>query len=345
MNYEIKIKKDEETLSLPKARVTELLSECGEEELKVLIAIAAEGDTDRARELSGLSESDFSAALSFWRGAKLISRHTAKKKNTTEPSDAQSARGEKSAPTSSGVLDNVSEIPEYTSADIKRLKGRDALFNSILDEAQQTFGKVFNNVEMNYIIAMRDHLSLDGEYILMLLEYFRREGKPLCYAVRVADSLVKKGICDPEALETYLKHRDSFKGNEGRYRDLFGIGTRALTAYEEKYFTTWSEEMQMPFDLVTVAFERTVEKKGTPQKSYINGILKKWHEAGILSIEALEEYEQSTKGAPAQKSQVQSGSAGSTGESTFDVDDFFTAALERMYGKSDTPTGSTDKEE
>lgn len=346
MNYEIKIKKDEEILSLPKARVTELLSECGEEELKVLIAVAAEGDSERARELSGLSESDFSAALSFWRGAKLVSRHTSKKKNTSESSHgANSLAPEKSAETEAvtGVLDNVSELPEYTSADIKRLKGRDALFNSILDEAQQTFGKVFNNVEMNYIIAMRDHLSLDGEYILMLLEYFRREGKPLCYAVRVADSLVKKGICDPLALETYLKHRDSFKGNEGRYRDLFGIGTRALTAYEEKYFTTWSEEMQMPFDLVRVAFERTVEKKGTPQKSYINGILKKWHEAGILSVEALDRYEQSAMGGPSQKSQGQS--AGSTGESTFDVDDFFTAALERMYGKSDTPTGSTDNEE
>ena len=343
MKYEIKIKKGEDTISLPRQRVMSLLAECSEAELKVLLSLSFDGEEERAREICALDEHEFSSALSFWRGAGVVVR--ARKKPAPSPKDAETEIPDGRTPDTAVPEISDGELPEYTGKDIKRIKDSDPLFDSIINEAQSTYGKFFNKVELDYITAMRDHLLLDGEYILMLLEYFRREGKPLCYAVRVADSLVKKGICDPEALETYLKHRDSFKGNEGRYRDLFGIGTRALTAYEEKYFTTWSEEMQMPFDLVTVAFERTVEKKGTPQKSYINGILKKWHEAGILSIEALEEYEQSTKGAPAQKSQVQSGSAGSTGESTFDVDDFFTAALERMYGKSDTPTGSTDKEE
>ena len=338
MKYEIKIKKGDELITLPRDRVMELLSECGEAELRALIAIAALGDSDRATEASGLDDSEFSSALAFWRGARLVGRATQKKK---DPENIRENKTDDITSESSKIASvDIEDIPEYTSADIKRLKGKDALFDSIMVEAQQTFGKVFNNVEHNYIVAMRDHLSLDGEYILMLLEYFRREAKPLCYVVRVADNLVKQGITDPESLEQYLKRRDSFKGNEGKYRDLFGIGGRALTAYEEKYFTAWSEEMQMPFDLVRVAFERTIEKKGTPQKSYINGILKKWHDASVNSIEALERYEDAARDSNPVRVEGTNSARGATGESTFDVDDFFNAALKRMYGDSSTESGS-----
>ncbi len=182
---------------------------------------------------------------------------------------------------------------------------------------------------MNYVLAMRDHLGLDGEYILILLQYFRAEGKPLCYAVRVADELVKKGISDAEALEAYIRRRDSFKGMEGKYRDLFGIGTRALTAYEEKYFHTWGTEMKLPFELVRLAFERTVEKKGTPQKSYINGILTKWHNTGLKSESEVIEFEKNSK--PAKKAPAST----PQGSGSFNVDEFFSAALERTYGKGE----------
>ena len=345
MKYDIKIKKGEQSISLPRQRLLDLISECSEAELKALIAIAAEGDCERAMECCSLEEAEFSSAVAFWRGAGIIAR--ASSKRTARSTEQNESEEEKKSVSASRAEDAAAsleraDIPEYSSADIKRLKGKDALFNSILDEAQQTFGKVFNNVEHNYIIAMRDHLSLDGEYILMLLEYFKREGKPLCYVVRVADSLVKKGISDPQALDKYLRCRDSFKGNEGKYRDLFGIGTRALTAYEEKYFTLWSEEMKVPFELVRVAFERTVEKKGTPQKNYINGILKKWHQASIQSVEELESYEQSTRTSASKNTGVQS-SVGTSGESTFDIDEFFSAALNRTYGEGESRGSGTEE--
>ncbi len=341
MKYEIKYKKGESTISLPKDRLLELLCECSEAELKALIAVAAEADEERAAQISGLEPDELSSALSFWRGAKLIGRPAHKKSASpvTEESarvtqeTAQPQRTKAKEKTSEGI--DTEELPEYTSADVVRLSRKDALFHSILDEAQRTCGKVFNNTEMNYILAMRDHLGLDGEYILMLLEYYKREGKPLCYSVRVADALVKRGIDTPEGLEEYLKNRDSFKGSEGRYRDLFGIGTRKLTAYEEKYFTTWSEEMKMPFELVTLAFDRTVEKKGSPNKSYMGGILKRWHEAGLMCVDAVMEHEQQTRGSGIASgtgsSAAGAASAGASGESTFNVEDFFQAALDRSF--------------
>ena len=336
MGYEIKIKKGESTAMLPAGALAELLSECSEAEIKALVALSIESDAEKAAEIAGLDSAEFSSALSFWRGAKIVGAATkAKKKTPTTEQKTQNCQ-EKGKRSAESI--ETDDLPEYSSRDVKRICDRDELFRSILDEAQQTFGKVFNAVEMNYMIAMRDHLGLDGEYILMLLEYFRREGKPLCYVVRVADTLVKAGVSDPLALEEYLKRRDSFKGSEGKYRDLFGIGTRALTAYEEKYFASWSEDMKMPFELVRLAFERTVEKKGAPQKNYINGILKSWHEAGLSSVSEVEEYESKRREEKTTSQNTQKSTQGATGESTFDIDEFFSAALERTYG-----TGAEEK--
>ncbi len=322
MKYDINITEGEAQLTLPKDRVLEILSDASEDELRVLLAIAASRDSDEAQTLCGLESEEFNSALSYLRGAKLIGRGKRTKKAP------QKAEAEKRETAEHIDLSHDKTLPEYSSEDIVRLTQSDRVLGSILDEAQQVFGKVFNSVEMNYILAMRDHLGLDGEYILILLQYFRSEGKPLCYAVRVADELVKKGISDPESLEEYIKRRNTFKGMEGKYRDLFGIGSRALTAYEERYFNTWGTELKLPFELVRVAFERTVEKKGNPQKSYINGILNKWHALGITSVSKLEEYESSQK-------KAQKDPTARSGEGSFDVNEFFNAALERTYGKKE----------
>ena len=323
MKYEIKIKDGEDILSLPKKKTLDILSDASEAELRVLLALAVCEDSEAAMAAAGVDEDEYSSALAYLRGAKLIGR--ADKKTKSEGSEAD--KKEKSRKGEGKIdLSRDKSLPEYTSDDIVRLTQGDRVLGSILDEAQQVFGKVFNQVEMNYILAMRDHLGLDGEYILMLLQYFRAENKPLCYAVRVADELVKKGINEPESLEEYIRRRDTFKGIEGKYRDLFGIGARALTAYEEKYFHTWGSELKLPFELVRLAFDRTVEKKGKPEKFYMNGILTKWHAQGLKSESEVLEFEKAgkTKIPVAQK-----------GEGSFDVNDFFNAALERTYGKKE----------
>ena len=99
----------------------------------------------------------------------------------------------------------------------------------------------------------------------------------------------------------------------------------------------------MPFSLVRIAFERTVEKKGNPNKPYINGILTKWRELGITSEEALYRHEEASRdGASATAVKTEKQSRGTSGESTFDIDEFFSAALERTYG---TENKKTDEEE
>lgn len=316
MNYEIKIKDGESTLILPKKKVARHLADACEEELKALIATAATETKEEAMELCSLSSDDYDAAISFWRGASVVVRKTKEKKKAEQ----------KDTPTLSKIEEQG--LPEYTSDEVVRITSSDRVFTSIIDEAQRVYGKMFNTVEMNYIIAMRDHLSLDGEYILILLQYFRAEGKPLCYIAKVAENLAKRGILSPLALEEYIKNRETFKGIEGQYRKLFGIGSRDLTPTEEKYFHSWSAEMSLPFELVSLAFERTIERKNTPSKAYMNGILSSWYSSGLKSEEDVIAHEQSQKSSKSKTSST-------TAEGSFDIGEFFTAALERTYGKGE----------
>ncbi len=323
MKYTVILKEADALFSLPQKKLLDILSDASEAELKVLLALAACPDSDGAREAAGVSEEEFNSAVAYLRGAKLISVQGKKMAETKEKALPKEKEKKKTAE-SKIDLSHDRSLPEYSSDDIVRLTSGDKVLGSILDEAQQVFGKVFNTVEMNYILAMRDHLGLDGEYILMLLQYFRAENKPLCYAVRVADELVKKGINEPSSLEAYIRRRDTFKGTEGKYRELFGIGSRALTSFEEKYFHTWATELKIPFELIKLAFDRTVEKKGKHEKFKLNGILSKWHSHVLFSVEAVLESEK--QGKP-KKQETQGAS--------FDIDDFFNAALERTYGKKE----------
>ena len=101
----------------------------------------------------------------------------------------------------------------------------------------------------------------------------------------------------------------------------------------------------MPFELVTLAFDRTVEKKGTPKKSYMGGILRKWHESGLTTVDAVIAHEQQTReqngGGHSHSGQ---NVGGATGESTFDIDDFFQAALDRSFAASGQSADGGKKE-
>ena len=67
-----------------------------------------------------------------------------------------------------------------------------------------------------------------------------------------------------------------------------GLGERAPAASEEKYLTAW-QEMGFPPETVALAYDKTVLKCHELKWPYLNGILKRWHEAGLHTPEEVEE--------------------------------------------------------
>ena len=308
-----KIKYGEHTVALP-GDIVRHLADADADELKALILIAAAGDEEPDIGAAGMTEKEFDAAAAFLRGAGLI---TAGGKGSSAKKTAKEAETEKKTEKRNVKVVRREISPEYTASEISDMMRENRLLASLIDACQQTLGKVFNSAENNVIITLKNHLGLDGEYILLLLAYCaEKDKKNLTYIQRMAADLVEKGVLTPPQLEEELMRRDEAKSGEGALRRMFGMGSRALTKKESEIFTTWICDRKHSLELVKEAYERTVAKAGKASVPYCHTILEDWFANGIKTPEDARAAAEGKKTA----AQVRG---------SFETDDFFGAALNR----------------
>ncbi|MFQ9149932.1 MAG: DnaD domain-containing protein [Eubacteriales bacterium] len=148
-------------------------------------------------------------------------------------------------------------------------------------------------------------------------------------------NLFDEGVDTVDALNAYIKRKDEFEDNVGKIRSLIGAGQRELTAKEKKCFTCWLDEWCFPIDVITRAYEVTVDKIGDPSVSYMNKVLENWKNSGLTTLEAVEASLENYK---KKKAEAAHGTETVNGaESGFQTDEFFEAALRRSYRGAGNP--------
>lgn len=328
----LKFKKGEDGLRLPKSCLS-VLSDADACDLRVLLyaAAAEEGgeeiDAKKAAEALGVSESEVSSSLKFWFGAGVLKKQAQKASAKAEPKDT----GEEKSEAPKTATSRRRALPEkrtasFTANELCEIADANEEFKVLLDAAQQTAGWIFNTSEIEIIASLYSNLMLPGEYILALISYFvsKRE-KPLRYLEKVAYSFVDEGVDSPAALEERLRCLEKYEGYEGMVRKLFGLGSRSLIEKERKMIAAWLDEYGYGEDIVSRAYEITVNNTGKASLSYANTILKNWHEEGVKKVGDIR-----AKDAPAKKSPKTTRQGTATARS-FNVDDALTKALERSY--------------
>ena len=111
-----------------------------------------------------------------------------------------------------------------------------------------------------------------------------------------------KGICDQLSAARYLKEYDRRIQAVADYMQVLQLGNRPPVESEVRYIMDWIEK-GFPTETVALAYERTVLRKQGMDWRYLNGILRRWHEAGYHTVQEVEQGESST---PAQKKPVAS---------------------------------------
>lgn len=217
----------------------------------------------------------------------------------------------------------VSELPSYTDEELSGLLEKHGELGDLITEAQNTFGKIFTVSETKILVSIAEEFGFDEEFLLVLLDFCRRDGrKSMRYVEKLATSLYDGDIRTTAALTEYLHRKEAREAAEGRIRGIFGIGSRALTSKEKEYIAKWTETYGMSADMVERAYEITVDTTSKPSFSYANKILESWYAGGIRTPADVDAAQAERKG---QK----------TGGMSFDVDDFFRAALDRSYRDED----------
>ena len=310
---------------LPKDCLTAALRDAGEFNLKVLLTIAADEalrqDFDKCVasvcEQLDCTQTALARAMKFWSEhgvLQVVEPVTVDEIVTTSVVEKTVAKPFP-APT----------LPEYSEGDAADVIEKSPELTGILDMCQQLAGKMFTPAETAIVVGMYDHLRLDGEYIVTLFAYCRDNGKTsVRYIEKTALSLYDEGVDNTEALKDYIKRREMRDDNLSKIRTLIGAGARQFTAKEKKAFECWLDEWKFDMDIITRAYEVTVDKITEPSVAYMNKVLENWHKSGFTTIEAVEASLESYK-----KSKAEAAAANAAQTSGFETDEFFEAALKR----------------
>ena len=309
---------------LPAAALAHL-DKATKKDIRVLLELAA--DPQAALDLAaasaalaartGLSAAEIENSLAFWRGAGVVVAEDEEERVQT-----QTARVFQNEPTIVPTVIPEKGLPDYSTTELSGILERRKSLARLIDESQRAFGKVFNQNEINIIVGLSDYLGLDDEYILLLLTHCHNTNqKSLRYAEKMALKLYDDGIREVRDLEERLHRIEVISGIVGHIRSMFGITSRTLTTKEEAMFERWIFVMQFDEAVLKRAYEITVDTTGEASVKYANRVLENWYTAGYRTVEdvdrALAEYQRKKAGNGA----------------SFNVDEFFEAALRRTYGE------------
>ena len=144
---------------------------------------------------------------------------------------------------------------------------------------EKKLGRPLSLTEIEIFSNMRDWIGLDEDVIFTLIDYCKAKGKArIKYMEKVALDWHEKGIASQDAALEYIHMM------EYEFTDILkalGKAGFSPTKTDEKYFTKWLKEMEMPLDIVLAACEKTVETTGKPGLKYADKILENWKSEGV----------------------------------------------------------------
>ena len=188
------------------------------------------------------------------------------------------------------------EHPTYQQADVtERLEGSRE-FRELIRQVEAKLGKRLTTPDVGVLLGLTDYLGLPADVVYLLVchcvERVRRrfgEGRRpgMKQIEKEGYAWARMGIDTQEAADAYLRTYAQRQGAVPQYMRALQLGERAPAPSEEKYILSW-QEMGFGPEAVSLACDKTILKCHELKWAYCNGILKKWHEAGLHTVEEIE---------------------------------------------------------
>lgn len=171
--------------------------------------------------------------------------------------------------------------PHVSAKDVARALELNPSMKDTISMAEQLLEKPLSSREITCIYNFMDWYGMDGELVLMLLEYCVAQGKKnFSYIEKVAQGWNRDGVDDIKKADALIKRANSEKKFQGRCRRVFGID-RAFTATELKYLNSWHTELGYSAEMVARAYDITINNTGKLAFAYMNKILQSWYRKGV----------------------------------------------------------------
>ena len=221
-------------------------------------------------------------------------------------------------------------VRTYTPSEIADI-AKDKNFSWVVTIVERYMEQPLSPSDVELIVYLYDNLKFSPDLIFHLYEYcISRDKKTSRYIQTVAIDWAKNNIDTVEKAKQYTMRFDA------NYIDImkaFGL-SKAPAPAQKKYIDTW-HFLGFGTDMIKEACGRTILAINEPSFKYANGILEKWHNAGIKTLEdvkAADKLHDSIDNTPKRKKASQKkNSFNSYEQRTYTKDDY--AELEHLLSK------------
>ena len=209
----------------------------------------------------------------------------------------------------------LGEAPRYTEEDVIRAVDKDDSFRSLYGEVQRQLGRNLNTEELKILLGFVRYLGLSGDVISLLVCYCkeraRQKGSSRNPSLRTIEkeayAWAEQGIDTMEEAVAYIQNQNHRRSRLGRLMGILQIRGRNLTAGEERYAQQW---LDWGFQEDAIALAEYLNRTGhNPEAlnwAYMNKILSRWQEAGLLTLEQIQTRDKKpVKGATGQLGQAE----------------------------------------
>ena len=188
------------------------------------------------------------------------------------------------------------EPPSYRQDEVaEKLEGSEE-FRRLTAEVERKLGKRLTTADLSALLGLYDYLGLPADVIYLLVCHctertaarFGQGRRPTLRQIeREGYAWARRGIDTQAAAAEYLSRRARQQGALPGFMRALQLGDRPPSASEEKYLLQWLE-WGFPPEAAALAYDKTVLKCHEFKWSYCNGILRRWHEAGLHTADEIE---------------------------------------------------------
>lgn len=194
----------------------------------------------------------------------------------------------------------VNSMPSYTRAELAgAMENRDFAF--IYAQAEKAVGHPLLQYEVSALMMIYDYLRLPANVIALLINHVVRENErkntpehPSAVSFREIKSEAVRwhehGITTVAEAERYIKDWERKRSASGRLLRMLGITGRAPSPTERRYVELFID-LDPSLELVALAYDLTVTKKGALIWPYMRSILLSWSRKGYKTPADVEEGE------------------------------------------------------
>ena len=188
------------------------------------------------------------------------------------------------------------ERPVYQRADVAERLEHSKAFQALTRQVEVKLGKKLTTPDVGILLGLTDYLGLpEGVVYLLVCHCVERVQRRFGEGRRPGMKQIEKegyawarmGIDTQAAADAYLRTYAQRQGVLPQYMKALQLGDRPPAPSEEKYILAW-QEMGFGPEAVALAYDKTVLKCHELKWAYCNGILKKWNEAGLHTVEEIQ---------------------------------------------------------